>query len=380
MDTSTEPDHRRQLRDSVADFIERTVSTSGIREDIASPEGFSLAQWKKMAALGWTSLLLPEDLDGLGMEYGDLAALHVEVGRAPCPEPLAVVPLLVGQALAIGGNRALARRVLPELVAGDMIATLAWQGVPGALGAKDVGPSANPVGDGWRLSGSALFVPCASSASALIVATKTADGIALLWLGNMPPLSDSVRHADGSSQASVHLDGVSVGPDALIAGPDRGGDILETVLDTARFAACAELLGIVERALEMTLDYLRQRHQFGRPIGSFQALQHRAVDLYIQTELSRSALERAAHAFDSGADASIRAIHVSAAKSRIGDTARSIVRECIQMHGAIGYTSEYDLSLFVNRALFLSGWLGNASVHRRRWSILKTAVEHGDGR
>ena len=371
---SNEPDHRGQLRDSVTDFSARAASPTIIRDALASPEGFSMTRWRDMAALGWTAVMLPENKGGLGMDIADLAALHQEVGRAALPEPLAIVPLLAALAMARGDNTDLAAQVLPDLAEGRRIASLAWQGRPGVLGAEGVGPRAKETAYGWRLSGQARFVPCATSASAMVVAASMGDGVGLFWLDNMPPLQDMGRHVDGSSQASAIVEGVTA--TSLIAGPDRGGAILEEVLDLARLAASAELLGLMERALEMTLDHLRQREQFGKPIGSFQALQHRAVNLFIQIELARSALDRAVRALDGGTDAATRAAQVSAAKARTADAAQLVAKEAIQMHGAIGYTQEYDLSLYVNRILYLSGWLGNAKQHRARWAAHSLAGGH----
>lgn len=362
-----EPDHRRQLRDSVADFITRSVKSGDLRADIGSDIGFSSKRWKEMAELGWTSVILPEASGGLGMKIADLAAIHHEVGRAALPEPLTIVPL-VAQALALGSNADLAARLIPGLIAGERIGTLAWQGPRGAIGPHDAGPEAKLDGDGWRLSGKARFVACASAATGAVVASRTEVGVALFWLEDMPPPEDATRHTDGSVQATLCVDGLRIGPDSLIAPPDRGSTILSEILDIGRLAASAELLGLTERAFEMTLDHLRQRRQFGKPIGSFQALQHRAVDLYIQIELARSALERAVTALDGETEPLQRAVWTSAAKSRCGQAALLMIRECIQMHGAIGYTEEYDLSLYVNRALYLSAWLGNPRTHRARWA------------
>ncbi len=366
-----EPEHRRQLRDSVADFAQRRADAKAVRAAIASAEGFSRERWKAMADLGWTALSLPERMGGLGLGHGELAALHHEVGKAALPEPLAVVPILAAQALARGDGEALRARALPGLISGETIATLAWQGAPGALGGEGVGPQAVETGAGWTLSGSALFTPCAASAEALVVAARAASGVALFWLDGKPTVVEERRLADGSTQASASFEGVSLAADALVAGPERGAEILESVLDAARLAASAELLGLTERAFDMTMQHLKTRRQFGASIGSFQALQHRAVDHYIRIELARSALDRAARAMDGGAPAVERACEVSAAKARCGETARDVVKDCIQMHGAIGYTAECDLSLYVNRILVLSSWLGAARAHRARWAALR---------
>jgi alkylation response protein AidB-like acyl-CoA dehydrogenase len=367
-----EPEHRRQFRDSITSFAGNNTDAKDLRADRTGPAGFSLNRYRGLAELGCAGLILPEEFGGLGMETADLAAMHQEFGRAALTEPLAIIPLLVSQTLALGENATLARAYIPDLVAGETLATLAWQG---ASGTSLVGPVATPEGEGWQLSGQAQFVPLASLAAAMIVAARCEDGVALFWLAGMPEMTQAITHADGSHQATAVFNGFSVGGDALIAGPAAGQSILDHVLDLARLAASAELLGVMERALEMTLDHLRQREQFGKPIGTFQALQHRAVNLYIQVELARSALERATRALDGGGDAATRAAQVSAAKSRAGEAAQLIAREAIQMHGAIGYTTEYDLSLYVNRMLFLSAWLGNARAHRARWAKLKYQAE-----
>ncbi|MBL8589269.1 MAG: acyl-CoA/acyl-ACP dehydrogenase [Methylobacteriaceae bacterium] len=366
-----EPEHRRQLRDSAADFLRRRCDAKAVRAAIETVDGFSRERWKAMADLGWTALLLPEKAGGLGLGFGDVAALHHEVGKAAAPEPLAVVSLLVAQAVARGCEGALREPVLNRLASGDVIATLAWQAAPGALGSDRVGPHAVRSGSSWRLAGRALFAPFAARADGLVVAARVASGVALFWLDGAPPVLEDRRLADGSTQASLSFDGVHLGTDALIAGPESGADILDGVLDTARLAASAELLGLAERAFAMTMEHLKTRRQFGAPIGSFQALQHRAVDHYIRIELARSALERAARVMDCGAAAAERGAEVSAAKARCGDTARDVARDCIQMHGAIGYTAECDLSLYVNRILVLSTWLGAARAHRDRWAALR---------
>lgn len=367
-----EPDHRRQLRESVADFVAREVSSKAVRDALASDAGFCRDRYRKMADLGWTALLIPEEVGGLGLAHGDLAALHHEIGRAALPEPLLAGSLLAARLIALGSNASLQEKVLPALLAGERVATIAWQTEAGGLGAADVGTVATPLGDGgYRLSGCALFVPHADAADGMVVAARADEGVLLAWIDGRPACTGLSTHADGSRQGSVSLDGVAVGADAVVALPSQGARLLEEALDTARLAASAELVGLMEKALTMTLDHLKQRSQFGRPVASFQALQHRAVDLYIQVEMARSALGRAVAQFEGGCGEAERAAGVSAAKSRCGEAALKIARESIQMHGAIGYTDEYDLSLYVRRALALSAWLGNPRAHRQRWLMLQ---------
>lgn len=372
-----EPEHRQQLRDSVADFASREAGPDALRAALASAEGFSRGRWKTMAELGWTSVLVPEDSGGLGMAAADLAALHEEAGRAALTEPLVTVPLLAMQALIRGGNRVLEAALLPGLAAGERIATLAWQGRAGALGSEAVGPAAAPAAGGWILSGRALFVPLADQASAMVVAARTGTGVLLAWAEGAPKVTATAAHTDGARLATVDLDGLHIPAEAVIAGPETGAAVLDQVLDTARVAISAELLGVMEAAFQMTLDYLKQRTQFGKPIAAFQALQHRAVNLYTQIEMARSALLRAVTALDDPATpAAHRAAQVSAAKSRCGEAAQAVVKECIQLHGAIGYTEECGLSLYVNRALGLAARLGNPRAHRARWFSLQESPAH----
>ncbi|REG27485.1 alkylation response protein AidB-like acyl-CoA dehydrogenase [Paracoccus versutus] len=375
-----EPDHRQQLRESVADFANREATLAATRAGLATQAGFSHERWKTMAELGWTGILVPEDDGGLAMEHADLAALHHEAGRAALPEPLVCVGILAMQALVLGGNQALKDRLLPGLMGGDLLATLAWQGRAGAMGSGAVGPKAAPEGEGWTLSGQALFVPLAQEVGGYAVAADTGAGILLAWIDQSPKVVQTTAHTDGSRQSTVDLDGVKVDPGAVIAFPDRGAAILDQLLDIARLAVAAQLQGVMEAAFQMTLDYMKQRVQFGKPIASFQAIQHRAVNLYVHIEMARSALLRAAAAMDDPhADAASRAAHVSAAKSRAGDAAQLVVKECIQLHGAIGYTEECDLSLYVNRALALAAWLGNPRAHRARWFELHNAGGQANG-
>jgi alkylation response protein AidB-like acyl-CoA dehydrogenase len=369
-----EPDHRRQLRASVGDFIARDAAPKAVRAALASADGFSRERWRKMAELGWTALLIPEEAGGLSLTHADMAALHQEVGRASLPEPLIVVPLLAARLLAAGENKALRENVLPRLLSGEAIATLAWQRGSGSLGAGDIGPTATSVEGGFRLSGSAAFVPLADCTDGTIVAARCPEGVLLAWLDDVPGVRVVTRHADGSRQATVTFDGLKVAADTMIAGPADGARLLEEALDTARLAMSAELLGLAEQAFTMTLDFLKQRNQFGRPLAAFQALQHRCVDLYIQIELARSSLLRAVALFETPSTDNQRAAGVSAAKSRCGDAALLVAKECIQFHGAIGYTDEYDLSLYVKRMLALSAWLGNPRAHRSRWYRLQQAA------
>jgi alkylation response protein AidB-like acyl-CoA dehydrogenase len=370
---SFEPEHRRLLRQSAVDFVARASSLTAVRAALASESGFDRARWRQIAELGWTGLAIPEALDGLGLGAGEIAALHEVLGRGLLPEPLAAVALLAGGILARSDNAPMRSEILTSLLSGERIVTLAWQGARGGLGVEAVGPSASPDGQRWKLSGTAAFVPLATAADSFVVAAKAPAGIAFFLAGKSNGMEIKRQAtAEHSNWGEIDFD-LALPESALLMPPIRGGAVLEEVLDVARVALSAELLGLMEQAFALTLDYLRQRRQFGKPIGSFQALQHRAVDLYVQIELARSALARAVEVLESANVAEARASAVSAAKARCSDAALLVTRQAIQLHGAIGYTEEYDLSLFVRRALVLSAWLGNAAAHRRRYARLTLA-------
>ncbi len=329
-----------------------------------------------MAELGWTGLLIPEEAAGLGLCLGEVAALHEEIGRASIREPLVVTALLAARAVALGHNDRLRTEKLPGIISGNLTATLAWLGESTGLDTTNVGPVAVRSDSGWQISGTARYVPLANSVDAYIVAARSSDGILLFFLDDLTHVSiDSAALSDGTSQGNLTFDGLTVPPESVIADPEHGSSLLDDLLDIARVAVSAELLGNMQQVLDMSLTYLRQREQFGRSIGSFQVLQHKAVDLYIQIELARTALWRAVETIEAGADPNARAMTVSAAKWRCSEAGLSVVQQGIQFHGAIGYTDEYDLSLYVHRTIVLATFLGNARAHRARYAKLFISSE-----
>lgn len=377
---SDEPDERRLLRDSVAAFVSAENPPEKLRAMRTLPEGFDRARWRQMAGFGWLCLDVPEAAGGLGLGYADLAVLHEELGRGPMPEPFAAAALGAGAVVA-GESPEFRQRWLPKLWSGEAIATLAWQGAPGALGAEDIGVTATAVKDGYRLDGKAIFVPLAGAAELHILAARSAEGVALFAFdGNLAGMAiEQQRAADHSLVGTIELNGVTARGTACIVSPRRGAALLEKLLDRARFAAAAELVGAMHSALDLTLAYLRTREQFGRPIGSFQALQHQAVDLYMQLELSRGSVMGATKALDAvparaldavPAWAPDAALLVAAAKARCSDAAIRLGGKAVHLHGAIGITEEYALGLYMRRMHLLSAWLGNGNAMRRRYKAL----------
>jgi len=337
-----------------------------------SETGFDLELWRSIADQGWLSILVPESMDGLGLGMAAATVIARRLGYALFPEPYVASGIMATRCIASGDCETLQRRVLPELMSGETIAALAWQGESGSLDIGACGVTASPSDEGASLNGTCRFVPVAF-ADAFMVAARGADGLSLYWVerGASGLACTPERCADGGKSARLTFTKLHVPHTARIAGPSRAQAALQQAIDAALVGTSAELVGVMDRALELTLDYLRTRKQFGRAIGSFQALQHRAVDIWIQKELARAAVGAAVRALDDlKADARSQSAAASGAKARAAQAALALCKEALQMHGAIGYTDEYDLGLYFNRALALSAWLGNAADHRRRYGEL----------
>jgi alkylation response protein AidB-like acyl-CoA dehydrogenase len=222
------------------------------------------------------------------------------------------------------------------------------------------------------LNGSKNFVAGAAGADGFVVSANSRDGLALYWVpANLGGVTlDLQPLADGRTTGRLQLDNVLLPQNNLLASPARAQEALQAALDTTLVMAGAEMSGVMGRALDMSIDYMKTRVQFGKPIGSFQALAHRAVDLHIQRELASAVLDDAVALFDAGAGGDRRSAMASRVKARCSEAGLRITREAIQIHGAIGFTDEYDAGLYLKRALTLSAWLGNAAQHRRRYAEL----------
>ncbi|MGE4239022.1 acyl-CoA dehydrogenase family protein [Ramlibacter sp.] len=368
-----EDEARSQLRDSVAAFVRKEAAPQGGNKGAEQAPALDTRRWRQMASLGWLGLQLPEAAGGLELAAGDLVALHQEIGRGAFAEPLIPVAVLAARPVALSSNDALKQKLLPGLLGGEVLGSLAWQKATGCVDADDVGPTATASGNGWVLEGEAVFVPIADEAQGLVVAARAAGGTMLFWVDRKANYTvESATLADGThAGAKVRFDRVRVSRADLVADTDTAREVLAETLDTASVAACGELLGAMEQMLEMTVAYMNQRVQFGKPIGSFQSLQHKAVDVYVQVELSRSVLHHAVQVCENAPTPHDRAVAVARAKSRCSEAGLYTVKQCIQMHGAIAYTEEYALSRFVRRAIALAHSHGTAAAQRRRYASLE---------
>ena len=361
------------LRDSANKYASRDSHLKRARQLRGTHPGYDRQVWRKMAELGWLGTLLPERFGGLELGCAETAVIAEALGRSLFPEPLVASAVLAGGTVLYGDNDALKAELLPALAGGEMVPALAWreEGHIGDL--LIVETRADETSSGVKISGSKRLVIGGASADGFIVTARSRQGIGLYWVpsGKVTSGVSVIELADGRPAAELKLSGVDVPGSHRIAGPGTAEAALLRAYDEALITTAAELLGVLSRAFEITLDYLRTRVQFGKPIGSFQALQHRAVDLYIEQRLCRHALDDVI-AGTSVADlsANARGALASRIKARCSEASLRITREAIQMHGAIGFSDECDIGLFLKRAITLAGWLGGAEVHRRRYAQL----------
>ncbi len=333
----------RLLVESAAGIAPRAGDLKAVRHLRFQLPGMDRARWRQIAAMGWLGLRLPEAAGGAGLGMAEYAALAREMGAALLPEPLIEAQL----ALDLMGEHAPA-----NALSGETLILPAWRDHPDGLTVAQ-GITAT----GGRISGIRRFVPMAAAADAFLVVAPDA-----CWLvdAQAPGLKMSLADTlDGGHTATLTLDGVKA---PRLAAPDP------TAFEAATLATAAALLGLMERAFAITLDYLKTRVQFGQPIGHFQALQHRAVDLQIEIGLTRAVLRDAVAAMDAGEDCRRM---VSRCKARAADAAMLVTRQAVQMHGAIGYTDEADIGLFLRRAMVLAPRNGSAASHRQRYASLE---------
>ncbi|RYE51139.1 MAG: acyl-CoA dehydrogenase, partial [Rhizobiaceae bacterium] len=327
--------------------------------------GFDRGMWAQMAEQGWLGLLIDEEFGGQGLGFSEMAVVVEELARTVSPEPVTASAVYASVVLAGSDNADLKKELLGKIAAGEVII-----GVAGPDRLNDAGSIGVTV-KGGALSGLTGNVYPALGADGFIIAAKDGVDVAIYYVdAKATGLSVAGKtRADGTIGGVLTLKDVKAS--ALVAKGAGAVAALRRGSDAAVIMTCAELFGTMNEALDLTLEYMRTRVQFGKAIGSYQALQHRAVDLWLQKELSMGALADAVRVLDDPKSTPDQISMVaSRAKSRCGDAAHMLGRETIKLHGAIGFTDEYDVGLFLRRAMALNAWLGNPSDHRRRVSSL----------
>lgn len=371
-------EERRLLQDSARKLLQARSPVAQLRRlrDSGSREGFDRELWTEVAALGWPGLLIPERHGGAELGYLAAGQVSEEIGRALAALPFLSTAVMAVTALVGGGTPEQHASVLPAVAAGRRLIALALEEHSRHAPLR-IGTRAVPTHGGYRLSGRKIFVLEGPVADDLIVSARVSEGgsdgssgpageLALFLLGRTRPgvQVEPTALVDSRSAAIVRLQDVEVTEDERLRSPGDGAQLLEDTLDAGRALLAAELVGIARECLDRTVQYLCQREQFGRKIGGFQALQHRAAHLHCELELAASCATAALHALQHGS-ADCRML-VSVAKAKCGEVANLAASEAVQMHGGIGMTDELDVGLFVKRARCASEALGDAAFHRDR--------------
>jgi alkylation response protein AidB-like acyl-CoA dehydrogenase len=369
---------QNMLARTAGSFLTENSPVARLRKlrDTRDERGYSLDMYRKMAELGWTAIPFTESDGGLGMGFAEVVLVTEAMGRTLAPEPLIPSLMLAGQVLARAGSAAQKQAWLGAAIAGDKVLALAHAEQGSRFELARVTTRAERTSGGYVISGEKLHVWGGHLADAYVVSARVSgdaseqSGIALFLVPAKTKGVSSTRQSrvDSLNAAVVRLDAVKVTDADLIGSAENGHALLSDAVDRATVALSGEMLGGMSEAFDRTLAYLKERKQFGVPIGSFQALKHRAARMYIELELARSAVMAAARAIDAGgADAPAL---VSVAKARLSDAYCQIANEAVQIHAGIGMTDEHDIGFFIKRARACEMTFGDAAFHRDRFAAL----------
>lgn len=368
---------RELLRDTASRFFDERAPIAAMRElrDKQDPSGFDRALWREMAEMGWAGILLEEDDGGIDFGYSAFGDILECSGRTLTAAPFISTVLLGAKLVERAGNVDQRAALLPAVAAGEMILAVALDERP-RHAPQSVGTSARATESSFIINGKKIFVIDGHVADKLIVVARSSgalddrEGLSLFCVDAADPNITITRAnmVDGRNAASIEFNNLEVPADALLGSLGDGFAIIEPVLDGARAGIAAEMLGVGLEAFERTIEYLKVREQFGAPIGSFQALKHRAAEMYCEIELARSSTFAALEALDCGDDSAAEL--ASLAKTKACEMLELVSNEAVQMHGGIGMTDEADLGLFLKRARVAQHTLGDADFHRDRYAQL----------
>ena len=363
-------EEQKILRDSVANFLKAELDSEKLRDLIETPHGMTDKLWTKMAEQGWFGVIAPEQYGGFGLGATELGIICEEMGRALMPSVYFSTAVLGVPAIAIGGTDSARERLLEKIIGGELKATLGLLDKNAGLGPSNVTETkAEKKGDGWVLNGTKYLVPDAMSADVIVVAAKTGvgdDGTTLFIVekGAAGVSADANNLTDLTSRSGqIVLDNVEVGADAVVGAPGEGWKVVDQVLMIASVCLAGESVAASEKILKTTIDYAKERTQFGKPIGSFQAVKHPLANLFTMVESARSAYQYAAWAVDAS-DEHLRSA-VACARLTSEETYRRTTLDSLQAHGGIGFTWEYDLHLYLKRAKHNQYFLGLESDYEQ---------------
>ncbi len=353
------------LRQSAADLLKNECPMTYVRQMMEDDRGYSDELWNKMAALGWMGLIFPEEFGGLGLNLVDMVVILEEMGRVVLPGPFFSTVALGGLAILEAGSDEQKKNLLPDIAAGQTKATLAFLEENARWDEQGVNLTATKSGSEYQLSGVKLFVPDAHVADTIVCAARTSEGISLFVVDSQQAgvSTTLLKTMDQTRKlCEVRLDNVQLGADAVLGTPGQAWKALSRVLDQSKVALSAEMSGGAQQVLDMSVEYAKVREQFGRPIGSFQAIQHKCADMLVQVESAKSATYYAAWAVaNDGEDAPLAA---AMAKAYCSDAYRKVSADGIQIHGGIGFTWEHDMHIYFKRAKGSEVTFGDATWNR----------------
>jgi pimeloyl-CoA dehydrogenase small subunit len=366
-------DEQRLLRDSVERLLADHYGFDKRRSYLAEPEGWSRGLWAQYAELGLLGLPFPEDHGGFGGGPIEVMLVMEAFGRVLALEPYLATVVLGGTALRVAGREGQKSAILPQIAEGNMILAFAHGERQARYDLSDVLTTAKPKGGGWALDGAKSVVPHGDSAQRLIVSARTArerddpDGITLFLVD--AAANGVARRGypmrDGTRAAEISLSGVQVGEEDVLGEVGAGFPIIERVVEAGIAATCAEAVGAMEAMQAMTLEYLKTRTQFGRPIGQNQVLQHRATEMLMELERGRSMAMLAAMMVEEP-DAAERAHNIAMAKVGVGQASKFVSQNAIQLHGGIGMTEEYAVGHYFRRCMVIEHTFGDTAHHVSR--------------
>ena len=370
-------EEQRLLRDSAREFLASNAPVASLRKlrDERDPLGYSQALWQQMAELGWASIIVPEQYGGLNFGFTGLGLVMEECGRTLAASPLLASAVVGASCILCGGNEAQKSELLPRIAAGQLTLALALEESHHHR-PSHITTTLRRDGDHFVINGHKTFVVDGHSANKLIVVARSTgtehseQGLSLVLLDRETEglTCQRTMMVDSRNAARLSFDNVRVHNEALIGDIDGGWAILEPTLDRGRIALAAEMMGCALEAFDRTVAYLKEREQFGVPIGSFQALQHRAARMQADIELCRSVLLQAQGAVEETPDQ--LPILASLAKAKLNELVKLVTNEAVQMHGGIGVTDELDIGLFLKRARVAMQIYGDTGFHKDRYATL----------
>ena len=364
-------EEQEMLRDATRRFLDNECPSSFVRKMMEDDSAHATEMWKKVAEQGWPAILIDEAHGGVGGSFLDMVVILEEMGRSLLPGPFLATALLGTPAILAAGSDEQKNAILPGVAAGETILSLALAEQSGRYDAGGVALAATPKGEDFLLSGEKFFVPDAQVADQIVVVARTGqgaaaeDGISLFVVDAKAPgvTVTQLKTVDMTRrQCHVAFQDVAVPAAQVLGQVGAGWPIVQRTLDQAMAGLCAEMVGTGQQALDMAVAYAKERVQFGKPIGSFQAVKHKCVDMMVQVENARSLTYYAAWTVDENVPEARQAVPM--AKAYCSDMCKTVTSEAIQVHGGIGFTWEHDMHLFYRRGLASEAAFGSAPVHR----------------